>query len=150
MSQEKVEKATKRRISRFVTNRLVNPVVRRLLAAGLFPRSQALLETTGRRSGEPRQVPVGNGLRDGKFWVVTEHGWGADYVKNIEHDPRVRVKVGRRWYEGTATICAEDPERRLRELDRPVNDALLRLVSTQRLVIRVDLDDELPLPREAS
>jgi len=132
----------KRRVSRFVTNRLVNPVVRRLLEAGAFPRTQALLETTGRRSGLPRRVPVGNGLRGNVFWIVTEHGRSAHYVKNIASDPRVRVKVGRRWYSGTATICEdEDPERRLAELGRPVNDALLRLVGTEKLVIRVDLDD---------
>jgi hypothetical protein len=62
-------------------------------------------------------------------------------VKNIEQNPFVRVKVGRRWYEGTAAISAEDPERRLHELHRPVNDTLLRLVGTQKLVIRVDLDN---------
>lgn len=134
--------ARKRALSRFVTNRLVNPVVRRLLEFGLFPKTHALLETTGRRSGLPRRVPLGNGLRGDVFWIVTEHGRAADYVKNIEREPRVRVKVGRRWYEGTATIREdEDPERRLRELRRPVNDAMLRLVSTQRLVIRIDLDE---------
>jgi deazaflavin-dependent oxidoreductase (nitroreductase family) len=132
---------TKRRVARFVTNRLVNPVVRRLLEAGVFPRTHALLETTGRRSGVPRRVPIGNGLRGEVFWIVTEHGRSAHYVKNIEHDPRVRVKVGRRWYSGTATILEnEDPGHRLRELRRPVNDTLLRLVGTQQLVIRVDLE----------
>jgi deazaflavin-dependent oxidoreductase (nitroreductase family) len=131
----------KRRISRFITNRLVNPLVRRLLEAGLFPRTQALLETTGRRSGLPRRVPVGNGLREDRFWIVTEHGWAADYVRNIRRDPRVRVKVGRTWHAGTAVIEADaDPEARLRALGRPVNDTLLRIVGTQRLVIRVDLD----------
>jgi deazaflavin-dependent oxidoreductase (nitroreductase family) len=131
----------KRRVSRFVTNRLVNPVVRRLLEAGVFPTTQALLETTGRRSGLPRRVPIGNGLRGDTFWIVTEHGWAADYVKNIDRDPRVRLKVGRRWYAGAASILEQDnADRKLRELGRPVNDALLRLVGTQKLVIRVDLE----------
>jgi deazaflavin-dependent oxidoreductase (nitroreductase family) len=87
----------KRRLSRFTTNRLVNPLVRRLLEAGLFPSTHALLETTGRKSGVPRRVPIGNGLRGDAFWIVTEHGNSADYVKNIRQDPNVRVKVGRRW-----------------------------------------------------
>jgi deazaflavin-dependent oxidoreductase (nitroreductase family) len=131
----------KRRVSRFVTNRVVNPVVRPLIEAGLFPTTHALLETTGRRSGLPRRVPIGNGLRGDIFWIVTEHGWAADYVKNIANDPRVRIKLGRRWLSGTATILeGEDSERRLQELHRPVNDTLVRLVGTQQLVIRVDLD----------
>ena len=130
----------KRRVARFVTNRIVNPIVRPLLARGLFPPTQALLETTGRRSGEPRHVPVGNGLRGGKFWIVTEHGWAADYVRNIQADPRVRVKLGARWHDGRATITDDDPEAKLRELGRPVNDTLLKAVGTQQLVIRVDLE----------
>jgi hypothetical protein len=72
---------------------------------------------------------------------VTEHGYAADYVKNIQHQPRVRVKVGRLWYEGTAEILPEDdPKERLRWLRRPVNDSLLLLVGTERLTIRVDLE----------
>jgi deazaflavin-dependent oxidoreductase (nitroreductase family) len=125
-----------------VTNRLVNPLVRPLIARGLFPRTHALLETTGRKTGKPRRTPIGNGLRDGSFWIVTEHGYAADYVKNIQADPRVRVKVGRRWYDGRAEVLPDDdPEERLRWLDRPVNDTALRLVGTEKLTIRVDLDD---------
>ena len=127
--------------SKFTTTKLVNPVVRRLLERGLFPKTQALLETTGRKSGQPRRVPLGNGLRGDKFWIVTEHGRNADYVKNIEKDPRVRVKVGRQWYGGTAHILPDDdPKQRMRTLGRPANDALVRLVGTEQLVIRVDLD----------
>jgi deazaflavin-dependent oxidoreductase (nitroreductase family) len=131
----------KLRVSKFTTTKLVNPVVRRLLERGLFPKTQALLETTGRKSGEPRRVPLGNGLRGDKFWIVTEHGRNADYVKNIEKDPRVRVKVGRQWYGGTAHILPDDdPKQRMRMLGRRANDALVRLVGTEQLVIRIDLD----------
>lgn len=131
----------KRRVARFVTNRLVNPLVRPLIERGVFPRTHALLETTGRRSGVPRRVPLGNGLRGDTFWIVTEHGYAADYVKNIQADPRVRVKIGRRWRSGTARILPEDdPRERMRRLGRPVNDTALRMVGTQHLTVRVDLD----------
>lgn len=134
-------RAVKRAAARTVTNRLVNPVVRRFLEANLWPTTQALLETTGRKTGLPRRVPVGNGLRGDIFWVVTEHGYAADYVRNIEKQSRVRVKVGRRWYAGTAQIMPEDDAReRLRLLRRPVNDALLLLVGTEHLTVRIDLD----------
>ncbi|HKG35747.1 MAG TPA: nitroreductase/quinone reductase family protein [Solirubrobacterales bacterium] len=137
----------KRRISKFTTVRLVNPLVRRAIEAGVFPRTHALLETTGRRSGMPRRTPVGNGLRGDVFWVVTEHGWASDYVRNIEKNPKVRVKIGRRWYRGTARVMPDlDPIQKLRELRRPVNDALLRAVGTEQLVVRVDLrvDEVMP------
>lgn len=132
--------ASKRRIARFVTNRFVNPVVRRLHSIGITGGT-ALLETTGRKTKQPRQTPVGNGLRGNEFWIVTEHGRHSSYVKNIEADPRVRVKVGRTWFGGTAHILDDDdPRERLRWLRRPANDTALRLVGTEHLVIRVDLD----------
>ena len=133
----------KRAVARFVTNRLLNPIARRLLERGLWPRTQALLETTGRKTGLARRVPVGNGLRGSTFWIVTEHGYAAHYVKNILKNPRVRVKVGGRWYEGTAQILPDDdPYERLRWLRRPVNDTLLLAVGTEQLTVRVDLEPD--------
>ncbi len=78
----------KRRLSTFLTVRLVNPIVRRLAERGLAGGSVGLLETTGRKSGQKRVTPVGNGLRGDVFWIVTEHGWASAYVKNIQADPR--------------------------------------------------------------
>lgn len=135
-------RAAKRRLVRPVTNRLVNPLVRRLVERGALDPGWALLETRGRRSGRRRVVPVGNGLRGDVFWVVTEHGYHADYVRNVLADPRVRVRVGGRWRSGRAHVLAdEDPYARLRTLRRPVNDALLLAVGTEQLVVRIDLDD---------
>jgi deazaflavin-dependent oxidoreductase (nitroreductase family) len=130
----------KREASTFLSVRLVNPVVKRLAEKGLAP-GVALLETTGRKTGEPRRTPVGDGLRGEHFWIVTEHGYAAAYVRNIQADPRVRVNVRGRWRAGTAHILPdEDPRKRLRELRRPVNDAVVRALGTQQLVIRIDLD----------
>ena len=132
--------ATKRRVARFTTNRVVNPLVRTMHRIG-FTGGTALLETTGRKTGQARRTPVGNGLRGGNFWIVTEHGRHSAYVKNIEANPRVRVKVGRVWFTGTAHILEDDdPYERIRWLGRPANDTMLRLVGTEHLVIRVELD----------
>jgi deazaflavin-dependent oxidoreductase (nitroreductase family) len=130
----------KRRAAKFTTNRIVNPMVRRLHKVGITGGT-ALLETTGRKTHQPRQTPVGNGLRGEQFWIVTEHGYHSAYVKNIQANPRVRVKVGRTWFEGTAKILPDDdPIERIRWLGRPANDSMLRLVGTEHLVLRVDLD----------
>lgn len=124
-----------------MTTRLVNPLVRGLIERGLFPSAWVLLETTGRNSGQPRRTPIGNGLRGDEFWIVTEHGRHADYVKNIAANPRVRLKIGREWRSGAASILEDDdPVRRLRWLRRPVNDSMLLAVGTELLVIRVELD----------
>src|SRR4051812_36888625 len=135
-------KALKRRASKFASVRLLNPVVRRAIEAGLVPRGWALLETTGRTSGEPRRVPVGDGLRGRDFWIVAEHGRHAPYVRNIERDPRVRGNVRRPGRAGTAHVMPHDgPRARLRWLKRPLNDAGLRAMASEMLVIRIDLDD---------
>ena len=137
---ESPPRSRKRAISRFLSVRLLNPIARPLAQRGLAPGT-AVLETIGRKSGEPRRTPVGNGLRGEHFWIVTEHGYAAQYVKNIQANPRVRVAVRGRWRSGTAHILPDDdPDARLRWLRRPVNDSALKLASTERMTIRVDLD----------
>ena len=69
---------------------LANPIMRRV--AGRLP-GQALLETTGRRSGQPRRTPVGGRIEGDSFWMVSNHGRAAGYVKNIEANPRVRLQI---------------------------------------------------------
>jgi deazaflavin-dependent oxidoreductase (nitroreductase family) len=132
----------KRRVSRSFSVRILNPIAEPLARRGLLGSTVAVLETIGRKSGEPRRTPVGNGLRGDVFWIVAEHGFGAAYVKNMQANPRVRVKVGRRpWREGTAHILPDDdPHARMRMLKRPGNDLAVRLNATELLVIRVDLD----------
>ncbi|MGW7817188.1 nitroreductase/quinone reductase family protein [Streptomyces puniciscabiei] len=112
---------------------LANPLNRRL-------PFQTLLETTGRTSGLPRRTPVG-GRRVGRsFWLVSEFGHRSQYVRNIQADPRVRVRIGGHWHTGTAHLLPDDdPVARLRSLPR-FNSAAVRAFGTDLLTIRVDLD----------
>ena len=129
---------------RFVTAlqvHVLNPPVRALAARGLAP-SLALLETTGRRSGEPRRTPVTNGLERGTdtFWLVAEHGRKASYVRNIEADPHVRVRIGRRWRTGVAHVLDEDdPLARQRALPR-LHSATVRALGGDLVTVRIALD----------
>jgi deazaflavin-dependent oxidoreductase (nitroreductase family) len=78
------------------------------LHRSVTPRTFALLETAGRRSGLPRYTPVGNGLVGDTFWLVAAHGTQADYVRNLQADPKVWVKIGRQWRSGTAVVLPDD------------------------------------------
>jgi deazaflavin-dependent oxidoreductase (nitroreductase family) len=125
--------------------RLIDRLSRAAVSAGLLRRSTALIETIGRRSGEPRVTPVTNGLDGDVFWIVTEHGRAANYVRNIEANPRVRVNAGGRWRAGTARVVDEDPQARLERivaLNRraAANARIVRTTGSEHLVIRVDLD----------
>lgn len=131
----------KRRLVTAVQVKLLNPPIRALAARGLAP-GVALLETTGRTSGQPRRTPVSNGLQRGTntFWIVAEMGRKAAYVRNIEADPRVRIRVRGRWRAGTARLLdGDDPRARLRSISR-LNAVGVRAMGTQLLVLRVDLD----------
>lgn len=125
--------------------KLLNPPVRALAAHGLAP-GVVVLETTGRTSGEPRRTPVSNGLEPGSdtFWIVAEMGRRAAYVRNIEADPHVRLRLRRGWRTGTARVIdGDDPRARLRSLSR-LNAAGVRAMGSDLLVIRVDLDARPP------
>lgn len=143
-----LRRETKRKLATGVAKYLVNPVVRGLYRLGIPAPGTAILETTGRKSGQPRRTPVTNGLDDGVFWIVAEHGRRASYVRNIEAHPRVRVRVGRRWHEGAARVLPDDdPRERLRHIVslRPItrmNTATVRLMQSDLLSIRIDLNGE--------
>jgi deazaflavin-dependent oxidoreductase (nitroreductase family) len=131
----------KRKLVTAMQVKLLNPPIRALAERGLAP-GLALLETTGRKSGEPRRTPVSQGLERGTdtFWIVAEMGHQAGYVRNIEANPRVRVRLRRGWREGTAHLLdGDDARARLRSISR-LNAASVRMMGTSLLVVRVDLD----------
>ena len=121
----------------WIQRRIVNPPAR--LVAGYIPGT-ALLETIGRKSGLPRRTPVSDGLDGSVFWIVAEQGRRAQYVKNIQANPRVRLRVRRRWVAGTARpVPDDDPAARQKSLPR-LNALLVRAMGDDLLTVRVELD----------
>ncbi|MEU7042286.1 nitroreductase/quinone reductase family protein [Streptomyces varsoviensis] len=115
--------------------RRLNPLLARL-------PSQVVLETTGRKSGLPRRTPVGGRRVGDAFWLVSEYGDKSNYVRNIQADPRVRVRLKGRWHTGTARLLPhDDPRARLKTLPR-FNSAAVRAFGTNLLTIRIDLDTD--------
>jgi deazaflavin-dependent oxidoreductase (nitroreductase family) len=128
---------------------VINPLDKLAFALGTPPPGDALLETTGRRTGHPRVTPVCDGTEGDTFWIIAQHGRSADYVRNIEVNPHVRVRgslSGTGWRTGTAHILDEDdPAERVRILGRSNRWRRLCLqaagaIATNPLTVRVDLD----------
>ncbi len=118
-----------------------NRVLQQALRWGVAPSAFALLETTGRRTGQPRQIPVGNGLDGDTFWLIAAHGRQSDYVRNLIAQPRVRVKVGRSWRSGTAVLMpGDDTGQRSRTLTYRWDAAVGRALATTPVTVRIDLD----------
>jgi deazaflavin-dependent oxidoreductase (nitroreductase family) len=125
--------------------RASNRLIRAALRAGAAPRAFALLETAGRRSGLARHTPLGNGLDGDTFWLAAAHGTQAGYVRNLQAEPRVRVKAGGIWRAGTAVVLpGDDPAARSRTLPHQRDAAIGRMMAAAPLTIRVGLD---PLPQ---
>ena len=132
----------KRRVSTFLSVRIFNPLVKAAAEAGLPLFGTAILETTGRRSGRPRRTPVGATVEGDVVWIVAEHGRRAAYVRNLEADPRVRIRVGRQWRSGVASpVPDDDPRARLRSM-RGVNAMAVRAMGSELLSVRIDLANE--------
>jgi deazaflavin-dependent oxidoreductase (nitroreductase family) len=122
----------KRRLVHGTQRLLVNPVGRKL--------PLTMLETIGRKTGQPRRTAVGGRVIDNQFWMVSEHGERSHYVLNIKANPAVRVRVHGRWRAGIAHLMPDDDAKaRLRSLPG-LNSAVVRLMGSDLLTIRVDLD----------
>jgi deazaflavin-dependent oxidoreductase (nitroreductase family) len=139
------------RLVRWLNAKLLNPPTLIALRLGVAPRAFALLETIGRRSGQRRLTPVGNGLIGDEFWLVAQRGLRTGYVRNVRANPHVRVKVGRRWYRGTAQLLpSDDWSARLdrighalgltRRLDAKLLRWFIGVLETRPVTVRIDLE----------
>ena len=86
----------------------LNAVIRPAVRVGLgnpFPGGGGLVlvETTGRRSGLPRQVPLVAG-RVGNSLVVSTVRADSQWLRNLEADPRVRLWLTGRARSATANV----------------------------------------------
>jgi len=96
-----------RRLGRTV----MNPVVAALDKLGVRSSLVVELETIGRRSGEPRRVPLAGRADDAGLWVISQHGRRAGWAYNIAANSQVRVRVDNQWRTGTATFEPDDDVR---------------------------------------
>lgn len=70
---------------------------------------QVLLTTTGRRTGQPRQVPISPITLDGREYFVAPYGEVA-WVKNVRQTPDVTIRKGKETRSATlAEMTGEVP-----------------------------------------
>jgi deazaflavin-dependent oxidoreductase (nitroreductase family) len=84
-----------------------------LYAIGFGPligRIILLLTTTGRKSGLKRVTPLQYEEIDGKYYLGAARGLKADWVRNIQANPNVEVRVKSCRFAGSAEVVT-DPVR---------------------------------------
>lgn len=75
------------------------------------------LETVGRVSGRPHTVEIWFAAAGETLYLLAGGGERTDWVRNLRHQPRVRVRVGSGTLVATAEVVADlAEERRAREL----------------------------------
>jgi len=71
--------------------------------------SYLYVTTTGRISGLPRTIEIWFVRHGACLYVFAEHFDGANWVKNIRHDARVKIRLATRESEASARVL--DAER---------------------------------------
>ena len=69
------------------------------------------LTTIGRITGQPREIEIWFVESKGKLYILAERFHDAQWVKNIERNPRVHVRLGARQFEATARVLDGERDR---------------------------------------
>jgi deazaflavin-dependent oxidoreductase (nitroreductase family) len=72
------------------------------------------LTTRGRQSGQPRKTEIWFTERDGRYYVIAEHGEAAQWVQNLRVDPAVTVRVAGRTFGARARVLGAETDPALR------------------------------------
>jgi hypothetical protein len=80
------------------------------------------------------------------FWLVSEHGTNGAYIQNLIANPQVRVKIGRHWRTGTATVLTDDHAlNRRRNIDNAngiigrADGIIFRASASNPMTVQIDL-----------
>ncbi len=88
----------------------IQKIHRVLYAIGFGPligRIILLLTTTGRRSGLKRVTPLQYEMIGSDYYLGAARGVKADWVRNIQSNPQVEVRVGAKYIPGTAEVITD-------------------------------------------
>jgi deazaflavin-dependent oxidoreductase (nitroreductase family) len=75
------------------------------------PLEYLYLTTIGRITGQPREIEIWFVESKGKLYILAEQFHDAQWVKNIERNPRVRVRLGDRRFEAIARVLDGERDR---------------------------------------
>ena len=62
------------------------------------------LTTTGRRSGQLREIEIWFTHHEGRYYLIAEHRDEANWVRNLRANPRVHFRVAESSTEATARV----------------------------------------------
>ena len=81
------------------------------------------LTTTGRRTGLAREIEIWFTERGDRYYLIAEHRERADWVRNLQAQPRVHVRLGNRQFDATARVVDDAREPELASAVKALSDA---------------------------
>jgi deazaflavin-dependent oxidoreductase (nitroreductase family) len=80
------------------------------------------LTTTGRVTGQAREIEIWFAAHGGRFYLVAERE-SASWVRNIQSQPRVNVRLGDAAFDAIARVMHNDGEPQLAATVKALFDA---------------------------
>lgn len=68
------------------------------------------LTTTGRSTGQPREIEIWFGLQGSTLYLLSGGRDRSHWVRNIQRNPKVRVRLGSEQFEGVARLVEPDTD----------------------------------------
>jgi len=81
------------------------------------------LTTTGRRTGQPREIEIWFTERGGRYYLIAEHRESAHWVQNLQAQPQVQVRLGDRTFAASARVVDDGREPELSAAVKALSDA---------------------------
>jgi deazaflavin-dependent oxidoreductase (nitroreductase family) len=84
------------------------------------------LTTTGRVSGQAREIEIWFAEHGGRFYLVAEResaNWVRNWVRNIQSQPQVKVRIGGAEFNAIAGVVHNDREPQLATAVKALFDA---------------------------
>jgi len=78
--------------------------------SSLAKEAYCYLTTTGRVSGQPREIEIWFGLEGSTLFLLSGGGERSDWVKNLIANPEVRVRIAHRAFDGRARVVTDQEE----------------------------------------
>lgn len=62
------------------------------------------MDTLGWKSGKSHRIEIWYVEFNKRYYIISEHGEGAHWIQNIQHNPNVKFSVSNKIIEGTARV----------------------------------------------
>ena len=78
--------------------------------AKLSKENYCYLTTKGHKTGNPHEIEIWFGVHEDSIYLLSGGGDKSHWVKNLQADPNVSVRIGRQTFTGTARLVKDENE----------------------------------------